>query len=952
MSPNAAFMAFASYREPGDGKKRRHPGAELLDLRQLVYALTGDSLSLDAACKALGVQDRKTEPCYHGVITLRYLRYNRQDVLLTAKLTFAALDLFDTHPISRGHTPRGAKSEINVYSPASLTKAYFYHMGVRPRLKAQPDFPKQALAAPMQAFSSARSETWIHNEPIPVAPLDFTSTFPTVAVLQKLWPMATAKTVEVKESTQDVRDFLENVTAEQMFDPAVWPGLNAFARIIPDGDILPTRAMYGTSAQANWKIGLNPYTSDRPQWCELADLVVSKIRTSRVPNVLEAFCLVPHGLMQGLRPVRFAGAVMIDPASDDFFRRTVEERARIQSGAPPYNDLSQLQRDASAQAVKTMASAGAWGICLETNPVALPHRETRTISLWLNQDDIRTVETHTPQEEGPFFFPPIASLVTAGARLLLALLQPEVEARGASYVTADTDSLFATYHPDGGLIDVPGAAAPVRLLDPVELIAIRTKLNRLNPYNPAIIPDLVKHEHADRQPLLCYSVVAKRYALFVPTAGDPDIVDRSESALGGILPTTDDKNWIDQWWIDILSHRQSSMPNGPLVRKFSAHSWETLLHFKTLNNGKDYQAQVKPFNFFVCTSPSADYPDDPCHPMHPLVAPLDTNPDAWLKTTWYDTGTGEPTRIAIDMGDAMSGEKDHPVCVQTLRDYFAGYHKTHPSEFLPPPGGWSFGGMLRLRPVRQASLTLLGKEDVHFFELARAGLIQDDPLQLELHANWVLPLLPILDDFPKEDLYSRLQIDPSTLHRWITGETIPSDRFHQRLEEVCLEHVNSHLEILGIPAPKNPANAFELYTSLIPKLRVGIAQVLESIVKKEGVVAVSRRLSLNGRTLHRWITNPDVIPASRTLGDLAYSFPEAIAGIAASFANRPSASTLVPTLQPKEPPPSEQLPCARPPRAHRGGLPLLSAGLYSFQPAGASSSKPVASAVESPSGGV
>jgi len=63
--------------------------------------------------------------------------------------------------------------------------------------------------------------------------------------------------------------------------------------------------------------------------------------------------------------------------------------------------------------------------------------------------------------------------------------------------------------------------------------------------------------------------------------------------------------------------------------------------------------------------------------------------------------------------------------------------------------------------------------------------------------------------------------------------------------------------------------------------------------------------------MRRWITSPDAMPASRTLSDLAYSCPEAIAGIA-SFADRPSASTLERTLRPKEPPPSEQIPAPVP----------------------------------------
>jgi hypothetical protein len=216
--------------------------------------------------------------------------------------------------------------------------------------------------------------------------------------------------------------------------------------------------------------------------------------------------------------------------------------------------------------------------------------------------------------------------------------------------------------------------------------------------------------------------------------------------------------------------------------------------------------------------------------------------------------------------------------------------------------------------VQQASLTLIGKEDTRFIELARAGLVKDDRSQIEFELNpdWVVPLLPILDELPREQLYTELQVNPTTFRRWISGAAPPSDSFRQQLERFCFEHVTTHLKLLGLQVPDHPANAFELYASIIPALKTSIAATLKALTEKGQASEVARRLLLNRRTILRWITSPNAIPASRTLGDLAYSYPEAIAGIAASFADGPSASNLERTLQPKEPPASEQIPAPIP----------------------------------------
>lgn len=61
-------------------------------------------------------------------------------------------------------------------------------------------------------------------------------------------------------------------------------------------------------------------------WAAGPDLVASGLLTGKVPEIVEAFRLVPVGRQSGLRPVALQNQVEIDPARENFFKRLVEER--------------------------------------------------------------------------------------------------------------------------------------------------------------------------------------------------------------------------------------------------------------------------------------------------------------------------------------------------------------------------------------------------------------------------------------------------------------------------------------------------------------------------------------------------------------------------------------------------------------------------------------------------
>jgi DNA polymerase elongation subunit (family B) len=62
------------------------------------------------------------------------------------------------------------------------------------------------------------------------------------------------------------------------------------------------------------------------------------------------------------------------------------------------------------------------------------------------------------ENQGRWYFPPVAALITAGGRLLLAMLERCVTDAGGSYLFCDTDSLCIDASEKGGLVPCPGGA--------------------------------------------------------------------------------------------------------------------------------------------------------------------------------------------------------------------------------------------------------------------------------------------------------------------------------------------------------------------------------------------------------------------------------------------------------------------------------------------------------------
>lgn len=664
-------------------------------LRTLAFALTDRGHSLASACKAFGVSEGKAHPEQHGVITPDYIDYARQDVAATAALLQKVRAEFDRHPVEL--------DPCKVLSPASLAKGYLQAMGVTRPLARWPDFSRPLLGQAMSAFYGGRAEARIRKVPVPVVYCDFLSMYPTVNTLLGTWQLLLAEQCAAVDATEDVRAMLAGVTPDAVLDPAFWSGLVGYAEVLPSGDVLPVRAAYAGDG-GELGIGVNPYHDSEPRWYALPDVVAATLLTGRPPQVLKAWRLAPSGTLAGLHPVRLGGVVPVDPAAGDFFKSVIEERKRVKGRA----ELSAEERRRLDKFLKVLANSGAYGIFAQFTRKELTKDKPVPVRVVSGNDAFaRTVST--TEDPGPYCFPPVAACVTAGARLMLALLERLVRDAGGSYAFCDTDSMAIVARESGGLVPCPGGPArlpggrdAVRALSWAEVDGLVNRFAALNPYDRAAVPgsvlkvedvNFVGHDpDAARRELWCYAISAKRYALYtVGDDGTPTLVESKEHGLGHLLnptdPDSEDSEWMRALWSLLVSEALGQSVKEPAwldrlsVMRFTASSPRLLSPL--VGAGKPYHESVKPFNFLIAANVSrgAFGVPDGCDPNRfRLIRPYETDPREWRRGRWTNLHDGRRFRITTRDGDGMA--RGDTARVQSYRDVLTAY-RYHPERRAP-----------------------------------------------------------------------------------------------------------------------------------------------------------------------------------------------------------------------------------------------------------------------------
>jgi len=718
--------------EPEKGYKFR---GHMLDLRTLAFALTDRSYSLESACQAFGVEHGKQHVAKHGVVTKNYIDYNRRDVQATSELAVKLLAEYKKHPINLQPT--------KAYSPASIGKAYLRAMGIAPILERQPDFPAPYLGFAQTAFFGGRTSAHIRKVDVPVVYVDFLSMYPTVNGLMDLWRFVTAGEIQVKNCGREVERFLRSLAPVKLFCPETWKKFPAFVKVVPNGDLLPSRAQY-SPASNDWQVALNYfYAPDKDPseglWFSLPDVVSSVLLTGKIPKIVEAFRLSPVGKMPGLRSVQLGGEVLVNPRTQDLFRTVIEKRKSLsqQKGITP-QDVDRLDKS-----LKVLANATSYGIFAEMNRQESENR-VKVRCHGIDSESYECWAMH-PEQIGEYCFPPLASLITGAARLMLALLEHSVSELGGTYAMEDTDSMAIVATKEGGIIPCKGGKLRaengeegIKALTWRQVRQIVAKFKALNPYDRKVIPDSVLKIEEDnfdpktgeQRQLFCLAISAKRYAFFLRLKnGKPALLregtnnrkDRwSRHGLGHLLNPTDpeasDRNWTAAVW-DVIIRRalelkveELAFAHLPAIGRTTVSSPTLMKCFESLNAGKPYSEQIKPFNFLQTShvSPFGHPPRVDPEKFH-LVTPYDPDPRKWLDKEWIDQYTGKRFRITT-RGHCGSRQTAR---VKTYGDVVTEY-EFHPDSKCADASGRPCNrqtiGLLQRRHIKIEQIKCIGKE--------------------------------------------------------------------------------------------------------------------------------------------------------------------------------------------------------------------------------------------------
>ena len=596
----------------------------------------------------------------------------------------------------------------SAYSAASIAKAFLSTMGVTPPAqKFQLD--DRTLGICMQAYSGGRSEIRIRHLEMPSVYVDFLSQYPTVNTLLGLWDVLTARELQVCGATLQVRPFLRSLTFDHLFDPRFWHKFTFFALVQPEGDILPVRTVYGddrATDQAN--IGLNPLASAKPVWYAGPDIIASWFLTGKVPKIIRAIRLKRIGKQAGMRTIEL-GSGRIDPYRDDFFRKVIEERKSKDKSDPLYYFL------------KILANAGCYGIYAEVNRHQTGKNDRKTVHIFSGEEK-RTIRTSVVEQPGSWYFPPISALITAGGRLLVAMLERMVTDAGGTYLMCDTDSMAIVASDSGGPVPCEGGSfrlndgrEAVQALSRAKVREIVNKFERLNPYDPRIVPgsilNIVEEINFDsdgrQRQLYGLAISAKRYALFTHEGSSIKLVKASEHGLGlyyrpieGRDLECDTALWISEGWLMLVRKAlgfPSRPPNWlglPVMRRIAISTPNVMTALRKLDRD-----QARPYNFAlspVVTSLSGE--------RILLLGPFVKNASRWRTMQYVNIYDGKvhtlnpPTLLGV---------------AHTFDLMFAQYWRHPEFKSLAPddsPCRADTRGLLKRCPVTAAGFHFIGKE--------------------------------------------------------------------------------------------------------------------------------------------------------------------------------------------------------------------------------------------------
>jgi len=623
--------------------------------------------------------------------------------------------------------------------------------------------------------------------------------YPTVCTLMGLWDFVCAKRIGHFDDTQAIRALLE-IPCEELIERLrhkdAWSQLAVLVKVRPDLDLFPVRARYPQTETAT--IGLNFLTSNEPLWFTLADVLVSKILSSRTPKVIAAIRFEPMERQAGLTPIAVAGE-MIDPAREDFYRRLIIHRNALKARAKAAGEAQKPALESDQQGVKILANATSYGIFVELN--VEDYRAAKPMIAYGARSQALRFKSKKFEKPGRYFHPLLGTLITGAARLMLALAERQVIEQGLDWAFCDTDSIAIANVGGLSLQDFKARA-----------LRVRDWFDDLNPYGESkSVLQLEKVNFPTGKdgdldaldPPLCLAVSAKRYVLYNRQDTKRTIRKASGHGLGHLLAPYDEPAkerrervqrigvplWQEGLWKEIIRAAESDAPDqtnfmemsgfdAPAASPYAATTPQLLAWFKGYNERHKDGKRIYPFGFLLSLQAKSR-----------LEIAKDER-EALSNELWRrrDPRPAAPYfKRAVDAKDhAFDRERDAPIPASWLKSHgrsLVRYHLHQESKFWG--GEYDQRGPLRRRHVVALSLKPIGKETDN---LKENEFIGEDagPIEHPMDSGSDAKLAAFLFETQKQlgvsdrVLVDRARVSPHTLRGLHAGKRVSDDSL-QRL---------------------------------------------------------------------------------------------------------------------------------------------------------------------------
>jgi hypothetical protein len=344
--------------------------------------------------------------------------------------------------------------------------------------------------------------------PFPVVSADEAASFPLVAHLTGWWDLLSAERLQRKTATAELRRLCQRAMHDPyvLLDRAIWRRFGCtLIEVVPDGELFPVEIR--DLQRPDGRLMVTAVTSlDRPMFFSALDVLASVVECGRIPRILKATRYVPIGRQAALRQRLSVLPGLVLDAERDPAVDLVRHRRRVAAAGDP----------ALAAELRLIVNALTFGnFC-------------RFDELHLKVDGGWSLA----EKPGPWNFLPIAASVTAGSRLLLALLDRMVTDLGGLVLYRDTDSSIILATPAGGKVELSdGSKVWTLSWDEVDAI-----LSAFAPLDPALWWRVWKFERgSEGAPLQSVIFGPKRHVEFVVEDEAVRIVARTESTLGGFF---------------------------------------------------------------------------------------------------------------------------------------------------------------------------------------------------------------------------------------------------------------------------------------------------------------------------------------------------------------------------------------------------------------------------------